>query len=77
MFDENFDFKIPEKVTHEVYAEPRMTDSTCSPLCVYVPTTQLMFKLIRACIGVESVKDLWFMKNKGNKRPQNDIQDED
>ena len=65
-----FDFKIPEKVTDMVYSESRMKDPECSPLCVYIPNRQIMFKLIRACIGVHTASELWFMRNKGTVRPR-------
>jgi hypothetical protein len=31
-----------------------------SPLCVYIPSKQLLLKILRACMGVEEVKELWF-----------------
>ena len=30
-----------------------------SPMCVYIPNRPLMFKMMKACIGVERVQDLW------------------
>ena len=31
-----------------------------SPACLYIPSKQVMFKLMRACIHVEGPQDLWF-----------------
>jgi hypothetical protein len=31
-----------------------------SPSVVMIPTNEVMFKLMRACVGVYSVQDLWF-----------------
>ena len=30
-----------------------------SPMCVYIPSKEVIFKMMRACIGCTSVKDLW------------------
>ena len=30
-----------------------------SPTCIYLPTRQLLFKMMRACIGVEEPEELW------------------
>ena len=75
--DSNFDFKIPEKVTDMVYSESRMKHPECSPMCVYIPNRQIMFKLIRACTGVRTVGELWFMRNKGTARPRSGGNNED
>ena len=42
-----------------VYARSRL-EQDFSPLVVYLPTKQLMFKMMRACSGCFSDKDLWF-----------------
>ena len=31
-----------------------------SPKCIYFPGRKLMFKMMRACIGIEKEEDLWF-----------------
>jgi len=31
-----------------------------SPTCVYIPSKQMLLKIIRACMGVLKVEDLWF-----------------
>ena len=31
----------------------------CSPMCVYIPNRALLWKMMRACIGVSDVGDLW------------------
>ena len=30
-----------------------------SPMCVYIPTNDILFKLMRATIGVDKVQDIW------------------
>lgn len=30
-----------------------------SPMSVYIPAPDLLFKMMRACIGCQSIKDLW------------------
>ena len=30
-----------------------------SPMCVYIPSRDLIFKMMRACIGCEKIEDLW------------------
>lgn len=34
-----------------------------SPMCVYIPSKELMFKMMRACIGCEKPQDLWIYNN--------------
>ena len=31
-----------------------------SPLCIYIPRKELMFKIMRGCIGVTKENELWF-----------------
>ena len=33
-----------------------------SPACIWIPRIELMFKLMRACLGVTDEKDLWMFK---------------
>ena len=44
----------------EAYPDQRMHSKTQSPVCLYLPTTEIMTKMILACIGVTKVEDLWF-----------------
>ena len=30
-----------------------------SPSCIYMPSPNLLLKMMRACIGVENTSDLW------------------
>ena len=30
-----------------------------SPMCVYMPSNAVLFKIMRACIGCENIEDLW------------------
>lgn len=43
---------------HLIYNSRRNKEED-SPLCVYIPSKDLMFKMMRACIGCECVEDLW------------------
>lgn len=36
----------------------------CSPMCVYIPSNDVLFKLMRATIGVTSAEEMW-MYNSG------------
>ena len=38
---------------------PNRYDEVHSPLCVYIPSKALLFKMVRACLGCKSVEDLW------------------
>jgi hypothetical protein len=62
--DENdFDLKYPlvkpVSINDTVYHESRYNKQN-SVLCVYIPRKEIMFKLMRACLGVQSVDQLWF-----------------
>jgi len=43
-----------------VYPAERYVEGN-SPYCLYIPSNELMFKLMRACIGVKKPQDLWFI----------------
>ena len=34
-------------------------DKDRSPMCIYMPSNEVLFKLMRACIGCEKAEDLW------------------
>ena len=40
----------------------------CSPMCVYIPSNEVMFKMMRACLEVKEIKDLWMFNEKYSKR---------
>ena len=42
-----------------IYNKSRMT-ALYSPMCNYIPSNEITFKLMRACIGLFSKEDLWF-----------------
>jgi hypothetical protein len=48
-----------EVLIHDVYKFTRYL-SRHSPHCIYLPTKFVMFKLMRACIDVKGVGELWF-----------------
>ena len=35
-----------------------------SPRTIFMPTKQVMFKMIRACLGCDGPQDLWYRLNK-------------
>ena len=43
-----------------VYAEDRFVFSS-SPTTMYVPSNMVLFQLMRACIGIKSADELWFV----------------
>ena len=51
--------KMVTEVGQNVYGETRYIKGF-SPYCIYIPTKDVMFKLMRACVGVKHVEDLWF-----------------
>ena len=46
------------KLCDLVYPVPRYHDDR-SPMCLYIPSPLMLFKLMRACIGVEKITELW------------------
>ena len=57
-------YKIPMKPTDLVYKRDRYF-AEHSPLHIYIPRKEIMFKLMRACVAVQTPEELWFNK-KGN-----------
>ena len=52
------DLKLPTHPDHLVYSECRYTEKY-SPYVVYIPSKEVMFKIMRACIKVKNIEDLW------------------
>ena len=52
--------KYTKKHTHNLVYRRIVFDQPHSPACIYLPSKAVIFKLMRACIGVESPRDLWF-----------------
>jgi hypothetical protein len=50
----------PKVADDLVYSKSRYYYEQQSPRCIYIPTRQLMLKLMRACVDVKSEADLWF-----------------
>jgi hypothetical protein len=45
--------------THNlVYHTARYLNDS-SPMCVYIPSKEILFKMMKACIGVDKPQDLW------------------
>lgn len=51
-------FKVPETVDQFIYADSRLSAS-CSPICIFIPDKQVLWKMMRSCIYVTDPKDLW------------------
>ena len=52
-------FKLPTTTDQMIYDESRYIEGL-APYCIYIPRKELMFKMMKACIGVQKVEDLWF-----------------
>lgn len=52
---------IPADKDAYAYAESRLIKGFI-PTVIYVPSEEMMFKMMRACIGVTDKKDLWIYK---------------
>ena len=50
---------MPELPDDLVYAKSRYM-AEHSPYQVYIPRSEMMIKLMRACVGVTKIEDLWF-----------------
>lgn len=50
--------KLPSAANDLVYHESRYTEEY-SPYVVYLPGDDLLFKLMRSCLGCKQVQDLW------------------
>ena len=49
---------MPTDYDSPVYAESRYEVGT-SPTVIYIPKKEVMFKIMRACIGIKRVEDIW------------------
>lgn len=45
-------------------------------MCVYIPSNEILFKLMKACIGCDKIEDLWIF-NKKYDDIKSDCHDED
>lgn len=59
--NEKMDSNILEK-SGMAYADSLYV-SDRSPMCIYMPSNEVLFKLMRACIGCEKIEDLWIYDN--------------
>ena len=50
--------RLPEDAEGLVYPEQRYIHGD-SPAVIYIPSKEVMFKMMRACIGITDPKDLW------------------
>jgi len=56
-----------KKATDLVYHENRYKEQY-SPYVIYLPSNDVMFKMMRACLGCDKADDLWFLH--GNKKKE-------
>ena len=54
-------FKVPTDITQEVY-DVKQYLSADGPKCIYIPSAQLMFQMMRGCLGVKRAEDLWVVQ---------------
>ena len=52
-----------QRLVNLVYQAQRYIED-CSPMCVYIPSNEVLFKMMRACIGCDNVEDLWIYHDK-------------
>jgi hypothetical protein len=53
------DFPIPEDEDMLVYRGARYEEDR-SPNMLIIPSRMVLFKIMRACVGVNKKEDLWF-----------------
>ena len=61
--DPERDDSWPEHIIRLCYQVNRFEEES-SPMCVYIPNKKVLFKMMKACIGVEDVEDLWIYNEK-------------
>lgn len=55
--------EVFEDGTDLVYPIERYQSEYIAPLCIYIPSDELLFKLMRSCIGCDYIEDLWIYKD--------------
>ena len=58
------DLKLPNNFNDRVYPDSRYNTGD-SPKCIFIPCKEVMLKLMRACIHVKKVHELWIYKGIG------------
>lgn len=61
--------KIPTSMEQDVYPPARYLEEF-SPVVIFIPKKEIMFKMMRACIGVRCTSDLWINRDDPNKIAQ-------
>ena len=51
---------IPDTFAEELYSQSRMGDENHPPRCLFLPSNEVMAKMILACAGIDDPKKLWF-----------------
>lgn len=61
MIDTDNQYVGPDKFSMKklVYPKSRFTKEH-TPMIIYVPSREMMIKIMRACMGCQNVNDLWF-----------------
>jgi hypothetical protein len=52
-------YKVPQSPDELVYPAYRYVKGRC-PYCIYIPRKEIMLKIMRACVGVDSVSEVWY-----------------
>ena len=53
---------FPMQAEEDLYKPNRMNDPEASPRCIFLPTRETLFNMMRACHGVKEAEELWFCK---------------
>jgi hypothetical protein len=53
-------FVEPELITDMVYHQDRLIPGFI-PWAIYIPRREIMFKMMRACIGIKDKHQLWYI----------------
>ena len=57
-FFSEYSYLLKENITDCTYNINRYHEDQ-SPMLVYIPNKPLIFKMMKACIGIDKVEDLW------------------
>ena len=56
---DGYNFVPPKGIDDLAYCKSRYQEEN-SPKSIYIPSPEMMFKMMRACISVDKEGDLWF-----------------
>ena len=69
----DLDKQNPENY-HDLVYELQRLDKPFSPMAIVTPNYEMLYKMMRACIGVHHIDDLWF--NQGANQEEEDLRNE-